>query len=487
MKKNLILAFLVIIILAIVGFVTVKFLLPKKTNPENVSTLDLAKNGIPANFTVDYSKEQGKFSNFIFTGFDSPGYEEASYNLLSKGGFDKIAVFDDQFSLEKAKSLAAKNLEVIMHIHAERYETKEQLQTRVGKILDMIEGIKKSVPNLRLTTFLFANEPNVTNSPFWHGTEQQLFEDYGYFAEFMKSKNPQYIVGGLGFAYAPGIIESKAYISDFVAYSAKNNLPLDFLPFHGYTTEIKYTFSDEMQIVNDILDKYPKLSPLFGRTKVAVTEMDIEAFPIPCSSKGDYSEFDGTWRAAHNTLTKMALVEKGVWMIFQVGGPNEDKGEGCFLWKKTDGSLKPIYYAYQAFNKFFGETKLETTGSNFETYGITVGKSADGKSITAVVVNYDEKQFFSLFPKLKDRLGPPGRSSSLPRQTADATPAKQFEITLKNLPWGDAGQIKYERKVVDDKNNLSVVESKTIDAKSEIKIDFQANLPEVDLITLQAP
>jgi hypothetical protein len=44
--------------------------------------------------TVDYSAEQGKFSNFLFTGLDSPGYEETGYNLLSEGGFNKVAVFE---------------------------------------------------------------------------------------------------------------------------------------------------------------------------------------------------------------------------------------------------------------------------------------------------------------------------------------------------------------------------------------------------------
>lgn len=451
---------------------------------QEIGSIDLAKDEESANFTVDYSDEQGKFSGLLFTGFDKYNYEEAGYQLLASGGFKNISVSDNQFNLEKAKSLAAKNMWVVMHINASQYETEEQLRARLESIFSSLEEIKRVVPNLNLKTFVFANEPDMPNSMTWRGTEEQLFEDYGYFARFIKSRNSEYAVGGMGFTNAY-YEKNKKYISNFVAYAAKNNLPLDFVDFHGYDTEIKLFFSGGAQNISDILDKYPNLSPLFGRTKIAITELDIYAFPIPCPPRENFSELDSAWRAAHNTLAKMAAIEKGVWMIFEVTGPYSDPtGEACPFWKKKDGSLKPIYYAYQAFNKLFNQVKLKTAGSNFETYGITAGKSADGKKLTAVIVNYDETQFLDLFPKLAERLSPLARVfGSWPRQSKDALPAKQFKITFKNLPW-TSGQIRYERKIVDDKNNLSVVESKNIDASAEIRLDFDTNLPEINLITL---
>jgi hypothetical protein len=489
-KKKIIIIILAIIILALASFVVARFFLSKKTNSKNtaskkISSVDLAKYGESANFTVDFSQEEGKFSGLLFTGFDKYNYEENGYQLLASGGFKNISVSDSQFNLEKAKSLAAKNMRVVMHINASRYETEGQLRARLEAIFNSLEEIKKIVPSLNLKTFVFANEPDMINSMTWRGTEDQLFEDYGYFAKFIKSKNPEYAVGGLGFTNAY-YDKNKKYISDFVAYAAKNNLPLDFVDFHGYDTEVKHFFSEGAQNIIDILEKYPNLSPLFGKTKIAVTELDIYAFPIPCPPREDFSELDSVWRAAHNTLTKMAMVEKGTWMIFEVTGPYSDPtGEACPFWKKSDGSLKPIYYAYQAFNKLFDQVKLETTGSNFETYGITAGKSVDGKELAVVIANYDETQFLNMFPKLVERLSPLAKVfGSWPRQSADTLPAKQFEIIFKNLPWTAKDTIKIETYLVDDTHNMELVDTKTEKGAAEIVVGQKTNLPEVRLIKI---
>jgi len=72
------------------------------------------------------------------------------------------------------------------------------------------------------------NEPNCG---FWTGTQQQYFELYANTAKTIKSVDSRLIVGG------PATCQS-AWLTDFLAYTTANNVPVDFVSTHEYPTDI---------------------------------------------------------------------------------------------------------------------------------------------------------------------------------------------------------------------------------------------------------
>src|ERR1700689_5006196 len=84
------------------------------------------------------------------------------------------------------------------------------------------------VAELREWFFEVWNEPNL--DAFGSGKQDDYFKLYRYTAEAIKSVDPALKVGGPATA-------ANAWVDDFIAFCAKNQLPADFISTHHYPTD----------------------------------------------------------------------------------------------------------------------------------------------------------------------------------------------------------------------------------------------------------
>jgi len=86
----------------------------------------------------------------------------------------------------------------------------------------------------------------------WTGTMREFYDLYEITAKHIKSKIPNVLIGGPGFAewsIANGTLEK------FLAFMSKNSVPLDFLSWHTYSRNIE-EYTKRAVIVRELLDKY---------------------------------------------------------------------------------------------------------------------------------------------------------------------------------------------------------------------------------------
>jgi xylan 1,4-beta-xylosidase len=72
------------------------------------------------------------------------------------------------------------------------------------------------------------NEPNL--NAFWKGTQEDYFKLYTHTTNAIKNVNPNLKVGG------PATADNE-WISEFMDYCEKNNVPIDFISTHHYPTD----------------------------------------------------------------------------------------------------------------------------------------------------------------------------------------------------------------------------------------------------------
>jgi hypothetical protein len=442
---------------------------------------------VPAEIMFDFADSRGEFSKYIFTVVDAPYPLEEGYKLAKDANFQAIGMIHflrrPELSEAKARLLSKYGLEGVIYweLEAENYLPEGELKQRIDQLVNRIKELTKKYPNLKIKTFLFGNEPNLPQRVHWKGTTPQFFQNYATFVRYLKSKNKNFVVGGPGFA--PESIfggRPNSWPEMFIKYLHENHVPIDFIAFHSYSTEVKTAITDVMSYYKNLLQRYPVKSPIFGTPKLANNEYDLIGHAI---GDGKYfREMDSTWRGAHNIMSLMAMVHGGVWLASEFCGPfriTDPRGQDIdFLWVRKDGTIKPVYYAHKAFNALAHTIQIAQQGSNFETFGALGGKSQDGKRVTIVVANYDEYGYRHFYPQ-------PGKGP--PRQSVNSKIYRRYKINLRNLPWTSQDKIKVERYLVDDRHNLSLIESSHMAGGRELSLERATDTPEVQLIRLIKP
>jgi hypothetical protein len=443
----------------------------------------------PAVITLDFSKEKGVFSRELFSVMDAPFVDRDAYGLLKEIRATLVANMDRDITPVKAKAIADYGFEALVFFDQRTPLAQADLERKIQAFLDKIDTLKEKYPGFDVKYLIFANEPDLPPPPggftegiapaFWSGSMDELFENYAIFANYIKSKKPQVMVGGLGFADAG----SRVWIQGFLEYVEKNKVPLDFLPYHCYASAVK-PYIEGLNSIEEILNVHPGLNP-----QLAVTELDIRALMVP--NDQPYPEMDTAWKAAHNILAMLYLADRGVWMLIDYGGPSRDSDQKAnFLWVKSDGSKKPVYYAHQAFNDLVDTIQIAQEGSNFETFGVGAGKSSDNNSLTIVIAGYDQ---YSLLPYLTKPqplhgVSPhnyPPEAIHLPereRQSREVPVYKSYTLKIKNLPWKEGDALEVKRFAVDDTRALTLMETEELKGASEITLSKDISLPQVQLI-----
>lgn len=444
----------------------------------------------PIEITLDYAKEKGVFSKFLFMVTDAPGASEEAYSLAKEANFkvmNEIHFLTEPREMEKKGALLSKySMEgvVFLQIEIHHYLKEAEIMKISDRMLETIEALKQRHPGLEIKTFLFANEPDlllpsgIAAPIFWEGTKEQLFENYAMFAKYLKSQDPAYVVGGLGFASAV-LPEGQEWIKKFLEYVDEHKVPLDFIAFHGYSYEINHTYLQGIRFIQGLLERYGHLSPVFGQPKIAVTELDIEALLIP--GKEEYPQMHTMWRAAHNVMAMMGLVDQGLWMGCEFGGPFID-GDNIanFLWIKPDRTIKPVYYGWKAFNNLADTVRIAQSGSNFETFGVAAGKSNAGDTLIIVIASYDRDAFLSQCIARATPVPLP----FLPEEQYSFKVFKSYSLALINLPWAPSDTVTMERYIVDDSHRLELEEISELYGNDHITISRDIQLPQVQLIKI---
>ena len=359
-----------------------KSLLERGINPEFLDPYPPSPiSDTPIPILINYKKEKGEFSKYLFT-TDMEG-ETDSCRLAKEANFQAASFI--QFNTtqtevfgtpeEKAKNLDRFKLEGIIYweLEAQEPHTEKEITGKLDAMLKKIDALEQKYPGFKINVFLFGNEPDFPGNWHWKGTPEQFCENYTIFVRHLKSKNKDYIVGAPGFAptqvFPPHIISE--WPEKLVKYLHEQDVPLDFLSFHSYGRGLKKSIHERLEYLNQLLDKYPVQSPVFGRPKIANNEFDTLSHPV---TETRYSlSTDSAWRPAHNILAILYMMENDVWLASEWSGPfamarNEHRYDVDLAWIKKDGTIKPVYYGHKLLNNLAGTIRLAQEGSNFQTF-----------------------------------------------------------------------------------------------------------------------
>ena len=220
------------------------------------------------------------------------------------------------------------------------------------------------------------NEPNID---FWNGIPRQesYFELYAHTARALKQVSPRLRVGGPATAAAQ-------WVPEFLAYAAKNRVPVDFVSTHGYADDtVANLFHTEEAI------------PMDDRVCRAVTHVreQIERSPMPRTPllwtewnvQGEHQSRDTPFvgPAVANTIRACAgqVDMLSFWTfsdVFEEGGPIAHPFEGDFGLRAEGGIAKPSFYDFALLHKL-GEARLANPAMD-----VLVTRRADGSLAVAV-------------------------------------------------------------------------------------------------------
>jgi len=219
------------------------------------------------------------------------------------------------------------------------------------------------------------NEPNID---FWNGIPRQrsYFELYDHTARDLKSVSPRLRVGGPATAAA-------AWVKDFLEYTAKNHVPVDFVSTHAYADDT----------VEDLFGTDENI-PMDDRVCRAVVKVrkEIDASPTPHLPLF-WTEWNvqGMMEARDTIFVGPALANTvrecdgnvdmmSFWTfsdVFEEGGPIPRPFVGMFGLRAKGGINKPSYYAFSLLHRL-GSERLKSTSND-----VIVTKSADGHIVIA--------------------------------------------------------------------------------------------------------
>jgi len=222
------------------------------------------------------------------------------------------------------------------------------------------------------------NEPNID---FWSGEPKQAtyFELYDHTARDLKAVNPRLRVGGPA-------TSSAHWVSDFVAHTAQEKVPVDFVSTHGYaddTTEdyfgakldipIEKRMCKAVEKVHKeiLMSAMPKL-PLFW------TEWNVSGYGERHAGDTSYS----ATAIAQTVRDCDGLMEMAsFWTfsdVFEENGPFREPFPGGFGLLAPGGIKKPHYYTFSLLHKL-GPQRISNDADN-----VLVTRRADGRLVVAV-------------------------------------------------------------------------------------------------------
>lgn len=308
---------------------------------------------------------------------------------------------------------------------------------RLGKWHDLIKAFTQHVVDRyginEVLTWYFEvwNEPNLNVNPqagFFDGTKSDYFQLYKATAKAVKSVDKRLKVGGPSTSnfVADNRYEGEVYdknksvffsadeinkqewkapwMEEFLAFCAKENLPVDFITTHPYPTDYaldpetgrgkdaaRYVYStrDDMNWLRNLLakSKYPNAEIHLTEWSTSPNSRDALHDHLPPAAYIMKVNLDCIGLA--NSLSYWTFTD-----VFEEKGGGETIFHGGFGMINFQGIVKPSFHAYRMLNQL-GDEKLYYSDPLF------VSRSSRSSKITAVAFNYP-KEFEQQVPGAKD-------------------------------------------------------------------------------------
>lgn len=207
------------------------------------------------------------------------------------------------------------------------------------------------------------NEPNLKDG-FWTGDQAEYFKLYAATAHAVKSVSKDYRVGGPATA-------GSAWIPEFIAYCAQNNVPVDFASTHTYGVDQGYL--DETGGRGTVLSKDER--SVYGEIIRSREQIKQSALP---HLELHYTEWSSSYTPAdplHDSYHEAAYIldkirksgnaahSMSYWTftdIFEEAGPRMTPFHGGFGLMNYQDIRKPAYYAYKYLNRL-GRQELHSS------------------------------------------------------------------------------------------------------------------------------
>jgi alpha-N-arabinofuranosidase len=251
------------------------------------------------------------------------------------------------------------------------------------------------------------NEPDIDT--FWTGTPEEYYQLYETVARSLKAHDPDLKVGG------PGACCNPAFFTGFLVYCRDHQVPLDFVSWHYYGGPAGLI--ERASGVQRALNTYG-----FTETESLLTEWNISVWT-------ENEHLQDATGAAYTALALSHLQDTSVTIANRYRG---DGGLGLF---SPQGFYTKAAYSYLAFRHLL-ETPQRLTLEAPLTYNWSAlaGRDESGQTVQILISNYDSIH-------------------------------TSFDLTVDNLPWGADAAYRYERYLLDDAHNLTLVESTDVPAR----------------------
>jgi hypothetical protein len=292
------------------------------------------------------------------------------------------------------------------------------------------------------------NEPDIPN--FWTGTPEQYYKLYEITAKAIKNYDSNVKVGG------PVLAEHLSFLEGFLAYCKNHQVPLDFVPWHMYSTQPSAVYFKAAK-VRELMNKY--------------------GFPNAESVLDEWSYFPGNWglgkptdvnvlgdpRYAESVAQEVqgaagAAFDAGVFILLQDSTVNlanfyEATTMAMFGMFDEHGVPKKTYYTFKAFKSLLDTPERVVTGGPDQSgLAAIAGLSQDKTQATLLISNY-------------------------------GTACTHYNIQLKKLPWKQ-GAI-YEKYALDKNHDLDLVKTETLVGTSAV-LPEDVEVPSVCMVRLKA-
>jgi xylan 1,4-beta-xylosidase len=309
------------------------------------------------------------------------------------------------------------------------------------------------------------NEPNL-HQAFWDGTRSQYFELYRVTAQTIKAIDPALRVGGPATSnFVPDDrFESETedigkqvtfqmkdlgegswkgvWIESFLAFCAKNNLPVDFITCHPYPTDFPLdtgghvnprtrpasSTRDDLQWLRKIVDAGP-----FPQAEIHLTEWSSSPSPRDHS----HDSLPAATFVVRANIESTGLVDSlAYWVftdVFEESAAGDTIFHGGFGLINFQGIVKPTFHAYRFLHRLGGEELRRAPG-------FIATRDTTSRTIRVLAYHYPselrEAPPLSSSPAEAGKILAIGQPRNLHIEIRDLPPHSRFEVETLDASHG---------------------------------------------------
>lgn len=344
------------------------------------------------------------------------------------------------------------------------------------------------------------NEPDL-GATQWTGTAAQYEEFYAGIARAVKAAVPEAQIGGpvADFPDNP----TSDYVTGFIQYVVANKLPLDFFAWHYYAESYDpYDYYRLGTSIRALLDENGLKS-----TQQFVTEWNNDP-----SASTDTAYTQTTFQAAFVASAMSYMQDAAIDHAFYY------RGDSLYLGMfSSGGTYTPTARAFEALGQLNNTpVRLAATGGDTIGYTILAGRSVDKDEVQVLISNYqydstylsesvpavtedalsltvpadsaEAQVYFGGAPSKIANANVPEDSdgvvipSGLTPQTFNYSNNLGYDLTVKNLPWGNAA-FTVTRYRIDATHSLDKIDE-TQGQGGSIRLVASLPAPSVELVVL---